>query len=118
MNDRLQTISDEELNTIHNASMRILEKVGIAFHAPQAIEIFKKHGIKTSNHIAFLKESQIEDALASAPSKFTINAPNPQNNVHIGGENTAFAPVLGTAFIVSSKGVRSRAGMEDQNNLC
>ena len=111
-------VSDEELNTLHNASMRILEKVGIAFHEPEAIEIFKKHGVKIDNNIVCLTESQIENALASTPSAFTINAPNPQNNVLIGGENPVFAPVFGAAFIVSRTGVQSRASMKDHDNLC
>lgn len=118
MTHRMQKISDEALNKLHNASMRILEKVGVAFHEPEAIEIFKKHGSKIDNNIVYLTESQIENALASTPSEFTINAPNPENNVRIGGEQSVFAPVLGTAFIVSRTGVQSKANMKDHDNLC
>ncbi len=116
--DKMPKVSDKELNTLHNASMRILKKIGIAFHEPKAIEIFKKHSVKTDNNIVFLTESQIENALASTPQEFTINAPNPQNNVRIGGEYPVFAPVLGTAFIVSRTGVQTKASMKDHDNLC
>ena len=114
----MQKLSGSELNTLHNASMKILGKVGVAFHDPEAIKIFKRHGIKTDQNIVFLSESHIERALESTPREFVINAPNSENNVLIGGERQFFAPVLGTAFIVSTTGVQSKANMKDYDNLC
>lgn len=118
MNDRMPTISDEELNAIHNASMEILRKVGVAFHEPEAIAIFKKLGAKTDDNVVYLDEKLVEKALESTPSQFTITARNPQHNITIGGENLVFAPGLGAAFIISKTGEQSQAVMEDYDNFC
>ena len=118
MNDRMQTISDKELSTVHHASMEILSKVGIAFHEPEAISIFKKHGAKTDDNVVYLDEKLVESALESTPSQFTINARNPRHNITIGGENLVFAPGYGAAFVISGTGEQSPAIMEDYDNFC
>ncbi len=118
MTDRMQKITDEELNNLHDATMEILRKVGVTFHDQEAIAIFKKHGVTTDGSIVYLDENTVNKALESAPSQFTITARNQQNNIIVGGENLVFAPGLGAAFMVSPTGVQSKAGMEDYNNFC
>lgn len=118
MNDRMQTISDRELQTIHDASMEILKKVGVAFHEPEAIAIFKKFGAKTDDNVVFLDDKLVHKALESTPSQFTIFARNPEHNVTIGGDNLVFAPGYGAAFLVSRTGEQSHAVMQDYNNFC
>ncbi len=118
MNDRMQTISDEELSTIHHASMEILRKVGVAFHEPNAIAIFKKLGAKTDDNVVYPDEKLVEKALESTPSQFTISARNPQHHITIGGENLVFAPGYGAAFVISKTGEQSQAVMQDYDNFC
>ena len=118
MNDRMQTLSDGELDTVHNASLEILRKVGAAFHDPDAIAIFKKHGVRTDGNIVYLDEKIVVKALDSAPSKFKIKARNSQHDITIGGEHLVFAPGLGAAFVVSPAGEQSQAVLDDYNNFC
>ena len=118
MHDRMQTISREELSTIHNATMHILSKVGVAFHEPEAIALFKKLGAKVDDNIVYLDENHVESALEATPSQFTITARNPQYNLVIGGENFVFAPGYGAAFVISRNGEQSSAVMQDYDNFC
>lgn len=116
--DRMQAMTDVELNTIHNAAMEILERIGVAFHDPAAIDIFKKHGVKTDGNVVLLKEAHIEKALKSTPSEFTIHARDPQKDVVLGGGNFIFTSVLATPYVVSARGEQSQATMKDYDNFC
>ena len=42
----MQTYSKSELNLVHNASMDILENTGIGLHHSDAIELFRKNGLR------------------------------------------------------------------------
>ncbi len=98
--------------------MQILKEVGVCFHAPEAIDIFKEHGVKADKNIAFLDEDLVAKALQSVPSRFEIAAREPSKSVDIGKESFIFAPGYGAAFIVSSTGEQRDGTLADYNNFC
>jgi len=118
MNDRIQQLSKDDLEKLHNATMEIYKKVGIAFHEPEAVEIFKRHGVKVDGRAVFLEERHVEEALKSAPSQFQIEARNPEKSVTIGGNNLVLAPGYGSPFMMTQNGDQRRAVMEDYDNFC
>lgn len=114
----MQSFTDEELNKLHSASMEILKDVGVAFHEPEAVEIFKKHGIKVDGNTVFFNERDVTKALETAPSRFTITARDPEKCVRIGGDDLVLAPGYGAPFVVTETGEQREAIMEDYNNFC
>ena len=68
----MHLLTKDDLNKLHNASMEILNDVGIAFHEPEALEIFKNHGVKVDGKVVFIKERHVEEAIKTAPSQFQI----------------------------------------------
>jgi len=98
--------------------MEILWEVGIAFHEPEAIEIFKEHGFRVEGRTVFPTEAQVARALDKAPSIFTVTARNPAKNVVIGGERFVFLPGYGPPFILDADGEQRQALMEDYDNFC
>lgn len=118
MYDKMQELSDEELNLIHRSAMEILGDVGVRFKEDEAIEIFKKNGVSVDGYTVFLTENDIEKALESAPESFTLTARNPENNVTLGKDDFAFVPGYGAPFIIDADRNRREAGLEDYNNFC
>ncbi|SMC56368.1 trimethylamine---corrinoid protein Co-methyltransferase [Desulfocicer vacuolatum DSM 3385] len=118
MQNRLQPLTGEQIQIIHNAAMRILNRVGVAFKEAKAIEIFKKHGFKTEGEKVFFEESQIFNALKSVPSEFIIQARNPGKNIKIGGEHFAFGPAWAAPFVIDPDGTRRTGTLTDQKNFC
>ncbi len=118
MFDRMGTLSEKELNRLHSATIEILGDVGIAFREPEALKIFKKHGVKVDGDKVFLSEGEITKALDTVPAQFTIAARNPEKSVVIGGDNPVFTPGYGPVFMITETGDMRRAVMEDYNNLC
>ncbi len=115
---RMRPFTDQELNDLHDATVRVLRDVGVAFHEPEALEIFKTHGIKLDGNIVHIDESHLRKALETAPPQFTITARNPAKSVTIGGNDLVFAPGYGAAFMVTETGEQRKPVMEDYNNFC
>ena len=115
---RMELLSDEDLNKLHNASMEILKDVGIAFYEPEAIEIFKNHGIKADGNVVYIEERHIEKALESAPSEFKIHARNPEQSVAIGGDNLVISPGYGATVMITPDREQRLPLMADYDNFC
>ena len=109
---------EKKLQLIHEASMRILEKTGMKFHHPQAVEILKEHGIRVENNIAYFTENQVMDWIKKAPEQFTLYGKNEKYNVIIGGDNVVLAPGYGAPFIAEASGERRKASVQDFITIC
>lgn len=120
MSIRWQQFQQVQLESIHDATMKVLKEVGIRFPEPEAIEIFKANGVKVSNDIVFLDEKTVKKALETVPSKFVIEARNPEKNVTFDVERNTLviAPSVGAVFVLDEDGDQREATMDDYNNFC
>ena len=115
---RNQRFTQKELTQIHDASMDLLQNVGVAFNDDEALRIFKENGFKVDGKAVFFSEKNVRSAIESAPSRFKIVARNPVDSVSIGGGNVAFAPGYGAAFIINRDGQQRNATMADYDAFC
>ena len=92
--------SEEKLDKLHNASMQILENVGMAFMDPQALDIWEKAGAKVNHkeERVWIDRGLLMELIAKAPSQFTWHARNPDYNITIGGNHIAFNPNSGMPY--------------------
>lgn len=69
---------NDNVKKIHEASMQILNKTGMKFYHPDALEILKNHGIKVDGNVAYFTEDQIMEWVRKAPSTapFTLLIPD------------------------------------------
>lgn len=118
MYDRMQTLTAEELNVIHNASIGILSETGVVFNEDEALELFRKRGFNVDGKIVYFNENQVQDALSTAPSRFKLIARNPEKSVWVGEDDWVFVPCYGSPFIVSRDGTRRPGTMEDFDTFC
>ncbi|MEE4365158.1 MAG: trimethylamine methyltransferase family protein [Desulfotignum sp.] len=118
MKNRLQPLTGKEIQTIHDSCMQILGTTGVSFKASEAVEIFKRHGVRTDGEKVFLTEKQVLDALKTVPEEFTIQARNPEKNVRIGGDHFAFGPAWAAPFVIDAGGSRRTGTLTDQENFC
>lgn len=118
MFERMKKLSYQELSILHNASMRILEKVGVAFHDPQALDIFQEHGFITNHKVVFFSENQVQRALETVPEQFVITARNPEKSVCIGGDNLVISPGFGASWIIDSEADLRPPLLQDYNDFC
>ena len=88
-------ISEDELESIHLASLRVLKEIGVDVLHEEARRIMKEHGadVREGSERVRFDGDMILDLVAHAPSEFTLHARNPAHNVRFGGDNVVFAQV-------------------------
>lgn len=109
-----EVVSADELESIHEASLTILERIGMEFFCPEARSIMAEAGAdvdESTMRVRFDREL-VESRVATAPSDFTLHSWNPEHNLHIGGRWLAFGTVGSAPHYVGLDGVR-RAGDRD-----
>lgn len=116
--DRMQTYSKSELNLVHDASMDILENIGIGFHHSDALELFRKNGFRIDNFRVFFSEKDVVQALETAPERFRIHSRNPMRSVGIGGDNYVLLPTGGAPNIAKPDGQQRPATLSDFQTCC
>jgi trimethylamine--corrinoid protein Co-methyltransferase len=110
-------LKEEEIERIHQASMRILSEFGIAFYDEESRSILKEHGAKVQGETVTFDPALVTEFLAKAPSEFTQLARNPGNKLVIGGDSMIFAPVYGPPYVLDFEQGRREATLADFINF-
>lgn len=110
---RMQTLTKEDINKIHQASMALLSETGIVFNDDECVEIFKMNGVKVDGKTVYPTEEQVMTALSQAPANFTVKSLNPDKNVKIGGLDYVLLPGYGAPFITEPGGRQREGTFED-----
>lgn len=118
MNGRFQILTSEELTKIHDASLKILKEIGVSFRDPEALEIFRNHGVKVDGEIVYLDEMTIHRTLEEVPASFDLVGRDPAKTVTIAGPEPALAPGYGSPFILEPDGRKRPSTLEDYRNFC
>jgi trimethylamine--corrinoid protein Co-methyltransferase len=86
-------ISDDELESIHLASLRVLKEIGVDVLHDEARRIMKEHGadVREGTERVRFDADMILDLIKNCPSEFTLHARNPAHNVRFGGNNLIFS---------------------------
>lgn len=70
---KLQLLTREQMDELHQYSIRILEDTGIKVESKEALNIFKKSdGVKVKDHVVFINEELINHAIRQAPSSIDV----------------------------------------------
>ena len=113
---RYEILSQDAIAVLERGWQRIVSEVGIQFAKPEAIELFKAAGQSVEDDVVKFDPDFILEQVAKAPREFDVQARNPANNVHVGGDQMAFGAVYGSPFIREGE-VRRDATLEDFRKL-
>jgi trimethylamine---corrinoid protein Co-methyltransferase len=87
-------LSADEIESIHQSSLQVLEEIGMDFLWSDALDLLRKSGgVKIEGERVRFEAAFIEEYLKFAPEEFTIHARNPENTTRIGGDNMVFGTV-------------------------
>ena len=109
--------SQDDLQQIHDSSLRVLESVGIDFFYEPAIKLITKAGCKVNGTRVFFPPKLIDAPIAKAPSQFTLYARNPGKNVTIGGNHIAYIPCYGAPVVNDLDEGRRDSTLQDYINF-
>ncbi len=76
-------VSEDDVQNIHDASVKVLEEIGICSESDIILDIFKKSGAKVDpdKRIILLDRDMIETAIRLAPSSFVFHGREPQYDI-------------------------------------
>ncbi len=112
-------VSDDELEHIHLASLRVLKEIGVEVLHDEARRIMKRHGADVaegSQRVRF-DPDMVLGLIASCPAEVTLHSRNPAHNVRFGGDNLVFAQMASAPNCSDMDRGRRPGNQQDFRNL-
>jgi trimethylamine--corrinoid protein Co-methyltransferase len=112
-------ISADEVESIHQASLSVLNEIGVDFLHAEAKAILRGIGADVdpaSDRVRF-DPALVEAHIGLAPEQFTLHARNPERALVIGGDRTAFCSVASAPNSFDRDGGRRPGNHRDFRNF-
>ena len=113
----LEIADAENIERIHDASMKILEEVGIEFRDPESLDLWRGAGADVEDQRVRIDRAHLMTLVAEAPETYTLHGRNPDRTVRVGGRNTVFCPAYGSPFVLDLDDRRRDATLADFDNF-
>ncbi len=93
----LRVLTDEKIERIHEATLEILETVGVKVSRASAREMMADAGCSVDDDIVKVPRKLVEDSLASAPKRVTVYNREGEEALYLGSDagytNTGYTPL-------------------------
>ncbi|PVB61924.1 trimethylamine methyltransferase family protein [Labrenzia sp. 011] len=111
----LEAVSADQLEAIHDASMQVLEDIGIDFLHEEARALLKAAGadVRPGEERVRMDRAMVAELIAKAPGEFTIRARNRTHDLHVGGNAIAFSSVASAPNAVDRDRGRRPGNQQD-----
>jgi trimethylamine--corrinoid protein Co-methyltransferase len=115
----IEVLSRDQLMAIHEASLRLLEEIGIEFMGAAARDLLRKAGaaVDEASGLTKIPRELIERALASAPPRFVLTPRNAARRIHLGDDHISFGLVAGPPNVHDCVNGRRSGNHEDYVKL-
>ena len=115
----IQVLTEEQIERIHDASMRILEEFGIEFLDAQARERAVAKGAELVSGTQRLRfdRNLVAEYVAKAPAEFTLHARVTERNLTFGGNHINFGSVASAPNVSDLDNGRRPGNLNDYCNL-
>ena len=115
----IEVLSEDDLDLIHDGSMRILEDIGLEVLNERALGLYEADGAKVDWDLqrVYLSRERVLDRLQTVPSQFTLHARNSERNKLIGGNAINFTTVASAPNSSDLEGGRRTGNFEDYCNF-
>jgi trimethylamine--corrinoid protein Co-methyltransferase len=115
----IEVLKGDDLDLIHDGSMRILEDIGLEVLNETALGLYEDEGATVDWDLqrVFLSRELVMARLQTVPSSFTFHSRNPERNRHIGGNAINFTTVASAPNSSDLEGGRRTGNFEDYCNF-
>lgn len=98
--------SDDRIADMHGLALRVLEELGMKILLDEARDFFAAAGARIEDEMVFIGRDIVAEALATAPRRVRMNAPNPAQSHEITAETLLFTPGGGCPNVFDRVGGR------------
>lgn len=104
----LAKLTPDGEQAIHEASLELLEDVGMKVDYEPALDLLEENGcsVDREERLVMFPRSLVEDAVEQAPSSVTLHARNPDQTVTIGEGGPVFSPCGSAPNVLTYDGGR------------
>ena len=113
----VRAVSDDQLEAIHDAALRVLAGTGMDFLHPRARELWGEAGADVDGERVRPDAGLIMELVGHAPATFTMHAPDPRHDVEVGGDAVAFTAVASAPYVGDEAGGRRQGNARDYGDL-
>lgn len=114
---KLQLLSANQIERIHQASLEILEKTGVDVFLPEAVNLLREGGADVRGERVRFPPHIVEEALRLAPNSITISDRNGKPAMFLEGHNSYYGTGTDTPFVIDSySGERRHSRGDDVDN--
>ena len=109
-------LSEDEVESIHLASLRVLAETGIDFLHPEARRLLAAAGARVEGDRVRFDADFVTEHMSTVPSEFTLHGRLPARDLQVGADWVTFASVASAPHYVTLDGDRKtgdRAGYQD-----
>lgn len=110
-------MTEEQMLRIDEASMSILEEVGIVFRDPIALADWQRIGAEVRGERVYLDRGLVRELISTIPASWTYLARNPERSLPFGGKHSIFVPMGGAPYIRGLDNERRWATIADLQML-
>jgi trimethylamine--corrinoid protein Co-methyltransferase len=116
----VQMLRTEQVEQLHDASMRILEDIGVVFMDAEALSLWEGAGatVDRSRQLVRVDRALLLSLVDKAPATFTLRARNPARSLPMGGNNTVFSVTSGVPFVSDLERGRRDGSVPTLHELC
>lgn len=114
-------VSEDELEAIHQASLRVLTETGMDFLHPEARRLLLRAGCSIDGDRVRFDPELVLELVSTVPETFTLHGRSPERDLTIGGDWLTFSSVASAPnFTDRATGRRTgdRAGYQTLLKLC
>ena len=115
----MSIFSVDEIESIHEASLKVLCDTGMDIQSPRAVEILKRGGasVDSDERRVRFEPGFIMEKIATTPSEFTLHGRNKERHVHVGGQSIINTMVSSAPNVSDLDRGRILGNFEDYTNL-
>jgi trimethylamine--corrinoid protein Co-methyltransferase len=115
--DPINVISDDQVEAIHHAALKLLATQGMRVLNGRALDLFRRAGARVEGQMVYPGPGLIEERLATVPRTFTIAARNRAKDLRFGGNDMVFASVGGPAYVMDLDRGRRDGTLQDMQDF-
>jgi trimethylamine--corrinoid protein Co-methyltransferase len=115
----MPAVSEDELESIHLASLRVLSEIGVDVLHDEARAMMKKAGASAASGSLRVRfdPGLIMEQIASCPSEYVLHARNPDHDIVFGGDYICFSQMASAPNCSDLDRGRRAGNREDYRNL-
>ncbi len=91
---KVKVIDERQVEQIHMATLEVLERTGVLFHHPKALEVLDGAGARVNGDRVRIPAWLVEDSIRQAPKRIVLGRRDGTRSVVLEGDKSWFGPSL------------------------